>query len=254
MFNDYDYDYDYDYIFEDENEDTMYLNEDRVEGECFYNSLKYIKYNDNKDMIPKHIKNLEIGRNPFYKSTFGCPCTYYYRFFSPINNLPTHIIKLEIISSCDSNINNLPKNILKIRLATLDTRPNNLSTIQHLNLSGKFNSKINNLPNSIEFLKLSKFFNIPCNNLPTKIKILIFDNQFKKNNYKEQEFCNFNFDFLPEGLEILKLNSQFKLKNKINDLPSSIKEIWIESDQINNINKMYHHKVNKYVIKQYYRY
>ena len=46
-------------------------------------------------------------------------------------------------------------------------------------------------------------------------------------------------DFLPEGIEVIKLHDYNK---QVNDLPSSIKEIWIKKENEHLINKIYKHK------------
>lgn len=173
-----------------------------------------------------------------------------YKFNKKIDILPVSLIKLNIKGNFfDQYVDNLPIKLKILKFKTrfnknIDNLPNNL--IQ-LDLTYEFNQDIKNLSNNLISLSLSSVFdkliakipnilyliykgNMQLNNLPKSIKKLdILNNRYDK-----------LLDFLPEGIEKLYVKSNIL---KINDLPSSIKEIHIHEHNIKNINKIYHNKI-----------
>lgn len=168
----------------------------------------------------------------------------------------------------NEKIDNISLNLLKLDLfcehfiQEIDNLPHKLSNL--FLRCDKFNKKLDNLP--LNLLELSLHFdnfnkklnNICCEYLLisnknkldlTKSKIIeltslcekpLFDfpNTLKKLSlrYNKEE----NLDMLPEGLETLVLHN---INKKINDLPSSIKEIKIYKNKKELINTMYWHKI-----------
>lgn len=138
-----------------------------------------------------------------------------------INNLPNSIEMLHLIYFINKNINNLP-----FSLNTL---------IINYDLP-----KFNKLPNSIHKL-IYRSDTLKLDNIPNSIKELHYDL-----NVHYLKLNDGNLDFIPEGLEILKLPPRFDMH--INDLPESIKEIWIFCHIDKKfINPIYHHKVKIYL-------
>lgn len=137
-----------------------------------------------------------------------------------MNNLPNSIEMIHLIQFINKNINNLPFSL------------NTLIINYEL-------PKFNKLPNSIKKL-IYRSDTLKLDNIPNSIKELQYDscvNWFKLNDG--------NLDLIPEGIEIIKLPPRFD--TQINDLPSSVKEIWIYCQLDKKfINSMYHHKVKIY--------
>lgn len=142
-----------------------------------------------------------------------------------MNNLPNSIEMIHLIQFINKNINNFP-----FSLNTL---------IINYDLP-----KFNKLPNSVKKL-IYRSNTLKLDNIPNSIKELQYDScvgWFKLNDG--------NLDLIPEGIEIIKLPPRFD--TQINDLPSSVKEIWIYCQLDKKfINSMYHHKVKIYNLLNY---
>lgn len=178
----------------------------------FTKNLNIIKY-DTKDLI------VFITNNSNYKKIDNLPKLGKLNInVVPnlyIDNLPNSLNYLSIQCYFNRQINNLPLNLYKIYL------------------NCEFNNNVNKLPKSLLKLDIDNCnFNKSIDNLPNNLKILKLNSK-----------CNINLDFLPESLQILKIQNYSK---KINDLPSSIKEIWILKENSDLINKMYQHKIKYY--------
>ena len=89
---------------------------------------------------------------------------------------------------------------------------------------------VKNIKSSDTHILLCKYSEFNSNKIPNNITHLKFEWDF-----------NQTLDFLPESLKILNIKNNSKI-TKINDLSSSIKQIIIRKDQLNVINKIYHHK------------
>lgn len=180
------------------------------------NIIKNLLYDHNDDInniIPYNVKELKIKYYKFIINILSSSLKLldiYHKsdIFDCVDNLPCSLFNLSLKNYMYNNkLNNLPISLIKLKLGNL-----------------LFSSKLIKLPllqclsihNQIEYI-------------PTTIKILELYNS-----------KTFNFDFLPEGIEKLKI---YNCDKQINDLPSSIKEIWINKKDIGYINKIYHHKV-----------
>lgn len=139
-------------------------------------------------------------------------------FNKELDNLPNSIQTLNL---CDCYKFNQPLDKLPIILKDLT-----------LFDCFRFNQPLDKLPNTLKQLTLigCDDFNKPLNNLPNSLIQLniVFD-------------YNQLLDLLPEGLQILKIPYYGK---KINDLPSSIKKIWIIQTSV--VNKIYKDKIIEY--------
>lgn len=200
----------------------------------------------NGENIPDNIINIRIMKKPYHDITLNY-----------LNNLPYSLnnINFENMYAFLNNIDNLPYNVktLKLYFNNFNHIINNLP-LSLFNLvvfyNPLFNKNIKLPPNlrllwtNINLNKLISFPNIShlkylgqheINNLPNTVKELCIYNTLNK--------YNKHLDFLPEGLEILKLSD---INVPVNDLPSSIKEIWIKGEYKYLINKMYHHKIKTF--------
>lgn len=156
-----------------------------------------------------------------------------------INYLTTKITKLEIHDNIKS-VNNLSSFITTLYLINNLKLSNLPYSINTLSFGHNFiNSYQNKLPNSINKLIYS-CKNFYFNNISSNINEIHIDT-----NMFTIDRNNFNIDLLPEGLKIIKLPPRFD--KMINDLPSSIEEIWIYNEfDLQFINKMYQNKVNRH--------
>lgn len=194
-----------------------------------------ININDNCiDIIPNTINNIHFKQESNIKK------------YKSMNNLPketkTLIIKTSIIDEYDKLIDNLPISLLHLKLNNYDKTINNLPlNLLKLEILYNFSKKINKIPNSILHLTLSDIFDNSINNLPTRLIKLEFHKQIDPFVVFYIGYNNMNFDFLPESLEILVLPENYS--KQINDLPSSIKTIYIYKHQYNIVNKMYSNKI-----------
>lgn len=156
-----------------------------------------------------------------------------------LNNISSNILKLAIHKEYNKNINNLSKS----KIITFDDsckfnkNMNNLPfTLEELYFScwSKYNNSLYKLPNTIKTIKLGDNFT-KYNTLSNNVKTLIIGDINK----------NDNLDMLPEGIETIIFYGD--IKKQINDLPSSIKKIYLRSgyNDFTNINKIYHHKTYK---------
>lgn len=223
-------------------------------------SLKYLNFNCDSfnkkiDKLPKSIKHIILRSNIFIRDVNLLPCL--------------NILNLNINNN--NTIDNLPKTIKifyfnnNIFNNSVDNLNNELITL-HLH-NDSFNQKINNLPISLNYLLIkSNLLSQKLNKLPINTSLYYYCNYDDKlitnastvyyNSIKEINLIsnttktlfigskyNKSLDFLPEGLEILDITYYC---NPVNDLPSSIKELYITKDQTKFINKIYHNKI-KYV-------
>lgn len=158
----------------------------------------------------------------------------------PINNINSNITKLQLTEYFNKNINNLPKMLEQLlfenanytfnQYTDFKKNINNLSSnINKLIMNSEFNKNINNLPKSLKTLYFYGHFNKNINRLPLGLTSLTLSVSFED-----------TLDFLPESLEILVLPYCNK---QINDLPSSLKYIYINEIYEKFINKMYSHKI-----------
>lgn len=209
--------------------------------------------------LPNNIITIRIGTGNYKINNFPCSiknlCLM--RNINIFNRLPYNLEILYIyydneMKSCN---NNLPKNIKKIILKNTDNS-NNFGKIEIIDISS--NKKINNLPHSIKNLSILEqhtniiiiklplellsfefisSINHPVNNLPNKLKSLTISGKYIKHKFNQP------LDLLPESLLYLKLELNFEYKHKINDLPSSIKQIITNTYGKSLINKMYKRKI-----------
>lgn len=196
-------------------------------------------------------------------------------FNEKINNLNHNMKELDLYSeSFNQKCNNLPNSLTYLKLKSnnfnhnLNKLPNKLTlelklkhTIEtngyHIIFSDSRNYKFNyiNMTESVKILE----FKFSCHKfitpLPIKLeKLILYKYRTELTNLPntlkelQVENYNFSFDFLPEGIEILRIPNYQK---QLNDLPSSVKEIWIYNHDKQNINKIYHHKIN-YIKNNFY--
>lgn len=233
------------------------------------------QFNKSLKNLPNKIIKFEIFSHNFEKTLKYLPNSIktiiqYLPFY---NNLDLNInLRKLVLNDNEFNINNLPLNLNYIELSSkFKNNINNCScNLTTLILFWCFNKNINNLPNKLTKLKLSNDFNKSITKLPKSIKYLIYDCDDSNNlmylpsitHLEISKLCyrphhtyaqllngeiickiprKINTDFFPETLQVLKFTDDLKF-NKINDLPSSIKEIWIHKNQLDCINEMYHHK------------
>lgn len=195
-----------------------------------------ININDNCiDIIPNTINNIHFKQESNIKK------------YKSMNNLPKEtkilIINSSLFDEYNKLIDNLPISLIHLKLNNYNKTINNLPlNLLKLEILYNFSKKIDKIPNSILHLTLSDNFNNSINNLPTRLIKLEFHKQIDPFTYfTNNNNNNINFDFLPESLEILVLPNQYS--KQINDLPSSIKTIYIYKHQHNIVNKMYSNKI-----------
>jgi len=130
--------------------------------------------------------------------------------FADISELPDGLEILKLFVNLDEPLEVLPSNLKVLKTygenIILDNLPQNL---EKLAIMGYNNGSLDNLPNSLISLNLLN---------------LQSDNEF-------------NFDFLPMNLKVLYLPSDCN-KNKFDNLPSSIEELYIGkyfNDMLNNL-------------------
>lgn len=262
------------------NKNYKYTDHDKIEFYDDFNDEIDISENDNLHTMifgeefnqqinkyPKNLRILEFG-NMYNQSLNNLPeslsvLIFKFMFNQQVNNLPKSINTVLFGMLFNNYINNLPKSINTINLSLFLDRIEYNKNIPKILLNSKGGSlsslscskKINNLPAFLHTLKIGGHFNNNVNNLPNKLKVLMFGYFFNKSinkislslkTLKIGWFYNYNLDLLPEGLEILDISdNNFRINNniKINDLPSSIKQIIINENQENLVNKIYKHKI-----------
>lgn len=188
---------------------------------CNFNNSVIICFNNIDDnTLPKNIINISFSI--YYNNT--------------INNLHNYIKYIDFYETNEKSIFN----------QNINNLPDELNTF----LSGyNFNKLINNLPNKIIKISLESTFNNKLNNLPKSLINLIWNSTNIIKNMNPVKILEIGYkynktiDFIPEGIEILKL---YNYLHNINDLPSSIKEIWIPVKNKNFINKMYWNRIKYY--------
>ncbi len=182
--------------------------------------LEYLNLEDfNWDTISKK-EELEKTKNLFIKIEFN----------EEIEEYPEYIRGI-YFKNYGKEIKNLPENL---ELLCIDNEnesqqeiklfPKNLKI---LNINGKYNYSLDNLPNNLKSLSLLYIItDYGINNLPLGLECLcIFFS--KKNN-------NFSLDFLPETLKALYISSNDKKLN-CDTLPKDLKSLTLNSN-INNCN------------------
>lgn len=218
--------------------------------------LRCNSFNQKINKLPNSLHKLFMNCNSFNQKINSC---YLPKDFNIISNVFNN--NLDGITLPYKNIDSYYKIFLIIN--SFNKTFNNLPNIfNDFTIGGRmFNNSINNLPNVLKTLALSAdSFNKKLTNLPTNLILKIY---FSKINVitnvshlilfmnKTLNFSNTvkildlyqnhnTLDFLPEGLEVLKLSCS---TIQVNDLPSSVKEIWIEKKNKKFINKIYHHKI-----------
>lgn len=176
-----------------------------------------------------------------------------------LNNLSKsiEILNLLLYEFYNKSIDNLPSSIVILNIS--ESESYNQITINNKN--NIFNQRLDNLPISLQKLAIDiGIFNKNLTKLPSYITLVYSsDNEILTNAYHLVYFVDtkiihnsktvilelFNevsLDFLQEGLEILKLH--YDITREINDLPSSIKEIWIYRDFKKLINPIYSDRIN----------
>lgn len=195
------------------------------------------RFNKELPVLPNTIKKINFGDN----------------FNKKLDILPILLIQLKTSSKFNQYIDNLPLNLKTLKFNnqyinhynnSIDNLPHNL---MNLKFGDSFNQNIKNLPNNLISLTICHKFNKSFGKIPNiqylickgNIQLINLPNSIKKLYINSFEY-NKLLDMLPEGIEILKINSN---KLKINDLPSSIKEIHIYESNIKNINIIYHDKI-----------
>lgn len=143
---------------------------------------------------------------------------YVYHFNEPIDLVNLNKTNIRFVTVFNHPVNNKLPKVLKI-----------------LTFGDNFNQNIDYLPSTLNKLTCGYKFNQPINNLPHALTFLHLCGNF-----------NQQLDLLPESLEILDIKFLTK-KISINDLPASIKKIIVNSDYVNNINSIYHNKLDIYI-------
>lgn len=204
------------------------------------NSLTYLKlksnnFNHNLIKLPEKLSlELELKHTietNSYHIIFSDNRNYKFNYI----NMSESVKILEFKFSCHKFITPLPLKLEKLILYEYQTKLTNLpNTLKELHIR-HYDFIFDFLPKGLEKLILYRY-NKKLDNLPNSLKELQVENY------------NFSFDFLPEGIEILRIPNYQK---QLNDLPSSVKEIWIYNHDKQNINKIYHHKIN-YIKNNFY--
>jgi hypothetical protein len=163
-------------------------------------------FNKSVDNLPKTITKIIFG--------FGSS------FNQPVNNLPPSLTHLTFGYGFNQSVDNLPTSLTHLTFGFRFNKPvDNLpNSITHLTFyyDGKFNKPLKILPNYLVCIKL----NIKNNNnitLPKNCKKIFIDND------------NYLINNLPEHIEKIYIN--FSSKNKIENLPSTLKEIVIKKKE-----------------------
>lgn len=174
------------------------------------NSITHLKIicDVSVDNLPESVKHLTLGCEWVYNNIDT--------FNSPVDNLPSNLIFLNLGSKFNQPINNLPRKL------------------EELIIGNNFNQLINNLPPNLQNLQLGNCFNQPINNLPPNLKKLSLKNDFNQSidnlntNLKTLELSsNFNqlITRLPDSLETIIFNNYYTLP--LDNLPSKLKNIEI---------------------------
>lgn len=242
------------------------------------NDLKlFVKKECIIENLPISLKSLTIAKNNINDNIFGnlinlqnlilLKCR---KFNSSLNNLSFLLRKMNINNCDDFNkeLDNLSLNLLYLNMKSInfDKIIDNLpSKLSHISInSNNFNQLLNNLPlNLNDLLLYCNSFNKKLSKLPTNITLLyccenelklscnifklMYFNKIKITNLPNTlkilqiNYHNEYLDMLPEGLEVLILSPFYE--KRIDDLPSSIKEIWTSEDNSKYINNMYKNKI-----------
>lgn len=247
-----DYDKKYKNLLEYEINDVLEIDIDTGDNYCMYkafdeSSKMICPFNYVISSLKFDIKMIGCNKKQIYYSSVKN--IIFLNIQKHINFLSNKITNLGM--TIQLNINNLSKSIKTLYIGISNKKINNLPyTIKKFGVSN-YNTKILKLPNTINHLILDPIYDFD------NLQIFIFGDNFQIYNLEnlpksiktlEISMANknkLNLDFIPEGIEIIKMPPNNDIK--INDLPSSIKEIWIYNNQgLNYINKIYHHKVKIY--------
>jgi hypothetical protein len=153
-------------------------------------------------------------------------------FNQPVDNLPLSLTYLNFGRDFNQPVDNLPKNLTHLTFGCyfnklIDNLPKNLT---HLTFGWYFNQSVDKLPKNLTHLTLSGIFNQPVNYLPESLIVLkLFCDIIIEipKNVKELHINSSNFllNNLPYNIE--KLFIKYWVDRKINNLPSTLKEIII---------------------------
>lgn len=151
------------------------------------------------------------------------------------NDVIPNDIEILSILSVRNNINNLPNSIKKLSIGVgdgiKDTEFGSTSDIENYYLT-------THIINQQIFSTLGLKCKLNC---PARYSPVLNLNNLPNSIIELTLCCDFEtLDFLHENIKILKL---LYINNKINDLPASIKEIWIRKKDTDKINKIYHSKL-----------
>lgn len=191
------------------------------------NKLKLDIYNDY--YIPNNVESL---------NQYEC---------KSINYLPNSIVNLNL----DKNnlVNNLPCSIsdLSINNCKINNLPYSIKNISLFN----YELQLYTLPNNIEKLSLYNY-KLDLSNIPMSVKHLLISNYNRPVDFLHENITyleihdsniNNNINDLPLSLQVLKIynnnceNSYYKLDKKITNLPSSIKTIYLQKDNVKYFEK-----------------
>lgn len=156
-------------------------------------------------------------------------------YYDDIDIIPENIKILSILS-CRYSINNLPNTIQKLSIGIIDNIKYGDIGVYN---DGENYNLINNIYNQSIFSSLGFYYKTDT---PATYSPVLDLSKLPKSIKELTLCCDFeSLDFLHENIKILKL---LYIKNDINDLPASINEIWINKNDIDKINKIYHHKIH----------
>ena len=200
------------------------------------------KFNQKLKDIPEGTKIIIFGRNGYIDTKFN----------QPINNLPNSITHLTFSNHFNQLVDNLPNSITHLTFGrhfnqSVDELPNSIThlifgsafnqsvdnlpkNLTHLTFGWYFNQSVDKLPKNLTHLTLSGIFNQPVNYLPESLIVLkLFCDIIIEipKNVKELHINSSNFllNNLPYNIE--KLFIKYWVDRKINNLPSTLKEIII---------------------------
>lgn len=245
--------------------DEQYFNSNNLPKSLLYLNYRNTYHSSLKN-LPSKLKYLNVGTE-----------------ILDFNNLPFSLKKVCLEGSPYNNIQNSRNLTLTLSLELYENndgsidkynKVNNLPiNLKNLDINDNYNMLLNNLPSKINIISIGNDNSRYFNNLPKSIKYFTY---YCKNPSNKIPLCNEliirnltlnnnnNLDFIPEGVKQLKIlnfenheekkiylnseNTWYTTQNisycKINDLPSSINKIIIDKDYKDNVNKIYHDKLN----------
>ncbi len=174
------------------------------------NSITHLKINCNVsvDDLPDSVMHLTLG--------YGYPYGNDSLFNSPVDNLPSNLVTLNLGNKFNQPINNLPKKLQELKLGnmfnqSIDNLP---SSLEKLQFGDDFNQPINNLPPNLKKLTLGDKFNQPIDNINSKLKTLELGREFTQTITK-----------LPDSLESIVFDRYYD--KPLDNLPTKLKNIQI---------------------------